>query len=323
MGFGPTRELAPPSDFQDVLSSERSPSAGLRYRLRGAPARPGHVRGVCCSVAVEGRRVRREVQHHAQVRGLVDAEGPGVDELDVLSGDLVEEITTLKNEVGGDVVVRGSAGLAQGLLEHDLADELRLMVYPVVLEAAGGSSGRDRRSGSSSPSRARSATASSSSPTGARSNPAARRRAGRRFRPMERVNGLDVPRSLEDACDPRRLALLVYDMQVGIMGNRRRPGGRSAGPGRPRSGPGRGVARIPRATETHRRYRQRHPRQLILRQRPGHSLSANRRGLIEVTGDGGAGRCFTPHRWSELGMKAVSRRRARPAAGSLARASRP
>jgi nicotinamidase-related amidase len=35
---------------------------------------------------------------------------------------------------------------------------------------------------------------------------------------MERVNGLDVPHSLEDACDPRRLALLVYDMQVGIMG---------------------------------------------------------------------------------------------------------
>jgi nicotinamidase-related amidase len=35
---------------------------------------------------------------------------------------------------------------------------------------------------------------------------------------MERVNGLEVPQSLEDACDPRRLALLVYDMQVGIMG---------------------------------------------------------------------------------------------------------
>ena len=34
---------------------------------------------------------------------------------------------------------------------------------------------------------------------------------------MERVNGLDVPQSLEDACDPGRLALLVYDMQVGIM----------------------------------------------------------------------------------------------------------
>jgi nicotinamidase-related amidase len=35
---------------------------------------------------------------------------------------------------------------------------------------------------------------------------------------MERVNGVDVPQSLEDACDPRRLALLVYDMQVGILG---------------------------------------------------------------------------------------------------------
>jgi biuret amidohydrolase len=35
---------------------------------------------------------------------------------------------------------------------------------------------------------------------------------------MERVNGLDVPQSLEDACDPRRLALVIYDMQVGIMG---------------------------------------------------------------------------------------------------------
>jgi nicotinamidase-related amidase len=35
---------------------------------------------------------------------------------------------------------------------------------------------------------------------------------------MERVNGVDVPGSLEDACDPHRLALLVYDMQVGILG---------------------------------------------------------------------------------------------------------
>jgi biuret amidohydrolase len=34
---------------------------------------------------------------------------------------------------------------------------------------------------------------------------------------MEHASGLDVPRTLEDACDPRRLALLVYDMQVGIV----------------------------------------------------------------------------------------------------------
>jgi biuret amidohydrolase len=34
---------------------------------------------------------------------------------------------------------------------------------------------------------------------------------------MERAYGLEVPRTLEDVCDPRRLALLVYDMQVGIV----------------------------------------------------------------------------------------------------------
>src|SRR5437763_11087401 len=34
---------------------------------------------------------------------------------------------------------------------------------------------------------------------------------------MDQRHGLGVPRSLEEACDPRRLALLVYDMQVGIL----------------------------------------------------------------------------------------------------------
>ncbi len=51
----------------------------------------------------------------------------------VLGGDLVDEITKLKGVVGGDIVVHGSARLAQGLLESDLVDELRLMVFPVVL----------------------------------------------------------------------------------------------------------------------------------------------------------------------------------------------
>jgi dihydrofolate reductase len=51
----------------------------------------------------------------------------------VLSGDLVEEVTKLKGEVDGDIVVHGSARLAQALIENDLADEVRLMVFPVVL----------------------------------------------------------------------------------------------------------------------------------------------------------------------------------------------
>jgi len=51
----------------------------------------------------------------------------------VLKGDLVEEVGKLKREHDGDIVVHGSARLVQTLIEHDLVDELRLMVYPVVL----------------------------------------------------------------------------------------------------------------------------------------------------------------------------------------------
>jgi dihydrofolate reductase len=46
---------------------------------------------------------------------------------------VVEEIAKLKREQDGDIVVHGSPQLVQTLIEHDLADEFRLMVFPVVL----------------------------------------------------------------------------------------------------------------------------------------------------------------------------------------------
>jgi dihydrofolate reductase len=51
----------------------------------------------------------------------------------VLEGDVVDAVSDLRQEVDGDIVVHGSAQLVQTLLEHDLVDELRLMVFPVVL----------------------------------------------------------------------------------------------------------------------------------------------------------------------------------------------
>jgi dihydrofolate reductase len=51
----------------------------------------------------------------------------------VLKGDVPEQVAKLKQEHDGDVVVHGSPRLVQTLLEHDLVDELRLMVFPVVL----------------------------------------------------------------------------------------------------------------------------------------------------------------------------------------------
>jgi len=51
----------------------------------------------------------------------------------VLDGDVVESVSRLRREVDGNVVVHGSAQLVQTLLDHDLVDELRLMVFPVIL----------------------------------------------------------------------------------------------------------------------------------------------------------------------------------------------
>jgi dihydrofolate reductase len=51
----------------------------------------------------------------------------------VLRGDIAEEIARLKREIDGDILVNGSAMLVHSLIERGLVDELRLMVFPVIL----------------------------------------------------------------------------------------------------------------------------------------------------------------------------------------------
>jgi len=53
----------------------------------------------------------------------------------VLDGDVVEGVTALKQGDGGSILVGGSATLVHTLLDHDLVDELRLMVFPVAIGA--------------------------------------------------------------------------------------------------------------------------------------------------------------------------------------------
>jgi len=53
----------------------------------------------------------------------------------VLDGDLAEDVSKLRQEVDGEIVVHGSAQLVQALVDEGLVDELRLMVFPVVLGA--------------------------------------------------------------------------------------------------------------------------------------------------------------------------------------------
>jgi dihydrofolate reductase len=60
-------------------------------------------------------------------------ESPEWNNSTVLNGDVVDQVTKLKQEVDGDIYVHGSCQLAQTLIENDLVDELHLMVFPVVL----------------------------------------------------------------------------------------------------------------------------------------------------------------------------------------------
>jgi dihydrofolate reductase len=53
----------------------------------------------------------------------------------VIKGDVVSEVSKLKQEISGEILVYASYQLVRTLIEHDLVDELRLVVFPVVLGA--------------------------------------------------------------------------------------------------------------------------------------------------------------------------------------------
>ena len=84
----------------------------------------------------------------------------------VLRGDVVSEVSRLRQELNGEIVVAGSIHLVRTLIEHDLIDELRLLVYPFVLGPASAYSARPatRCRCASSPA-GPSVTASHTSPT--------------------------------------------------------------------------------------------------------------------------------------------------------------
>jgi dihydrofolate reductase len=61
--------------------------------------------------------------------------GPDWENATVLEREVVNEVSKLKRELDGKIVVLGSRQLVRALMDHDLVDELRLTVYPVVLGA--------------------------------------------------------------------------------------------------------------------------------------------------------------------------------------------
>src|SRR5205807_5078773 len=64
-------------------------------------------------------------------------EHPDWDNATILKGDVLHEVSNLKQKVSGEIVVPASIRIVRTLMEHDLVDELRLKIYPVVLGAGG------------------------------------------------------------------------------------------------------------------------------------------------------------------------------------------
>ena len=62
-------------------------------------------------------------------------ERPAWNNTTVLTGDVLNEVSTLRQRIDGDIVIAGSFQLVHLLIEHDLVDELRLKIFPVALGA--------------------------------------------------------------------------------------------------------------------------------------------------------------------------------------------
>jgi dihydrofolate reductase len=62
-------------------------------------------------------------------------EHPAWNNSTILTGDVLTEVSTLKQQIHGDIVIAGSFQLVRTLIEHDLVDELRLKIFPVALGA--------------------------------------------------------------------------------------------------------------------------------------------------------------------------------------------
>lgn len=60
---------------------------------------------------------------------------PEWDNTSVLAGDVIEEVTELKRSLDGEIVVPASYELSRTLIDNDLVDELRVVIFPVVLGA--------------------------------------------------------------------------------------------------------------------------------------------------------------------------------------------
>ena len=102
---------------------------------RGLAAGPAQLRVARRTVAIPERRAGGQAEQPAQVRRVLDPRRAHVEQLDGTQGRRGERGLEAEAGANGDIVVPGSFQLVHTLIEHDLVDELRLKIFPVVLGA--------------------------------------------------------------------------------------------------------------------------------------------------------------------------------------------
>ena len=92
---------------------------------------------VRCAVAIPGGELADRLNSLPKYVVSSTLDQPAWNNSTVLKGDVLHEVSKLKQELNGEIVVPASFQLVHTLMEHDLVDELRLKIFPVVLGAGG------------------------------------------------------------------------------------------------------------------------------------------------------------------------------------------
>jgi len=106
------------------------PSTG---NCRGVPENVEADSTTAVGASLQGHRLTQQCQPKYAVSSTL--ENPDWNNTAVLQGDVVNAVSKLKQKLAGDIVVAAGFQLVHTLIEYDLVDELRLMIYPVVLGA--------------------------------------------------------------------------------------------------------------------------------------------------------------------------------------------